>query len=86
MERWGALLLTVGVAMIAVAAIIERIQWHQRRASTTDIRKMFVIGVILMGLGMLLMGIAPVPSVHRHDSPASFVAESVRRGGAATSS
>jgi hypothetical protein len=62
MDQWGHLLLIIGAAMMTTTTVIERIQWHQRRATPDGIRKVFVIGVVLLGLGALLMGIVPVPS------------------------
>jgi hypothetical protein len=47
--------------MTAVNAIVERWQWHRGRVSPPGIRRMFVIGAALMGLGAVMMGIAPVP-------------------------
>jgi hypothetical protein len=47
--------------MMTTTAVIERINWHQRRATPDGIRKAFVIGAVLMGLGAVLMGIPPMP-------------------------
>jgi hypothetical protein len=62
MEQWGRALLVAGVAMMTITAVIERIMWHQRRAPPAGVHRLFVVGVVLMGLGVLLMGIEPVPS------------------------
>jgi hypothetical protein len=61
MERLGLLLLIPGVAMMAVAAIVERLAWHRGLVSPAGIRRAFFIGVVLMALGAVMMGIAPVP-------------------------
>ena len=61
MERWGLLLLIAGGAIMAVNTIAKLLEWYLGIVSPAGIRRTFVIGVILMGLGAVMMGIAPVP-------------------------
>jgi Ni/Fe-hydrogenase subunit HybB-like protein len=57
----GSLLLITGAVLMTVATVVERLQWHRGLVSPVGIRRAFVIGAVLMGLGAIMMGIAPVP-------------------------
>jgi hypothetical protein len=47
--------------MMAVATIVERVQWHRGLVAPAGTHRTLVIGVVLLGLGALLLGLPLVP-------------------------